>query len=70
MECPNANSINVNHIVNTFKGMTAGVDNESWLVTFPTVEASDNAKNLIARLKGWDAKIHPSAKNTIKIFCP
>jgi len=69
MACPDANFININHIITTFEGKTAGVDDESWLVTFPTEDASDNAKNLIMMLRGWSANSHASAKNTIKIFC-
>tara|TARA_R110002110_G_scaffold386758_1_gene598522 strand:- start:548 stop:769 length:222 start_codon:yes stop_codon:yes gene_type:complete len=69
---PNAPAVSVTHIVNAFKGRTAGIDNrdESWLVTFPTVDATVNAKHLITMLGGWDAKTHPTAENTIKIFCP
>ena len=69
MEYPDAPMKSVNHIINAFMGKTAGIDDESWLVTFPTNEASGHAKLLITRLKGWDAKCHPTAKNTIKIFC-
>ena len=70
--CPSAPATAVTHIVNAFKGHTAGVDNldESWLVTFPTEDATKHAKLLITRLGGWDAKTHPTAQNTIKIFCP
>ena len=70
MPSPKANAINVNHVIKTFKGQTAGVDDDSWLVSFPTEVASDNAKHLIMMLKGWSAQLHPTAKNTIKIFPP
>ena len=70
MSSPKANAVSVNHIIKAFKGRTAGVDDNSWLVSFPTEGDSDNAKHLIVMLKGWSAKIHPTAKNTIKIFPP
>ena len=70
MNAPNAKASSVNHIIKTLKGKTAGVDDKSWWVSFPTKEDSDNAKHLIMMLKGWSANLHPADKNTVRIFPP